>query len=251
MLPSCFVAGRAEESPSLLSHRAQLSQLWRRVSVASNASIRPCQKRCLTHWKAAFLRAATAHSAAARSVSLCSSAQVLRVVGALRRRAAPRSQLVGPPKGGNCTAPATLGKGSRRVQPSLRVLPAWPNPSFNLSANSRPLGPHSAVVYRRTVRPKHPAVVARLTQTLGHATKPNAAPAHAARLRLCSQRRRVAICAQSSRSAFAASPFLSLQTRIGFQQMQCPSLLRNTFTRAATAQSAAARYTGLCSTPRS
>lgn len=43
---------------------------------------------------------------------------------------------------------------------------AWPNPSFNLSANSRVLGPHSAVVYRRTVRPKHPAVVARLTQTL-------------------------------------------------------------------------------------
>jgi len=176
MLPSCFVAGRAEESPSVLSHRAQLSQLWRHVSVGSNASIRPCQKHCPTHWKAAFLRAATAYSAAARNASLCSSAQVLRAVGALRRRAAPRSQLVRPPKGGNCTALATLGKGSRRVQPSLRVPPAWPNPSFNQSANSRLLGPHSAVVYRRTARPKHPAVVARLTQTLGIRHNPCCAP---------------------------------------------------------------------------
>jgi len=112
-------------------------------------------------------RAAAAQSTAARTSGLCSRVSIVRVEGASRRRAAPRSQSVGPPKGGKSPAPVTLGRRSKQVQPSFRMPPARPNPSFNLSANSRSLGPHSAVVYRRTVRPKHPAVVARLTQTLG------------------------------------------------------------------------------------
>jgi len=164
MLPSCGFAAKTEESQSVLS---QCVRLFRHGAVGSQASTRPRQMHCPTHWQAVFLREATAHSAAARNASLCFSAQVVRVVGASRQRAAPRSQLVGPPKGGKCPAPVTLGKRSKLVQPSFRLPPARPNPSFNLSANSKSLGPHSAVVDRRTVRPKRPAVVARLTQTLG------------------------------------------------------------------------------------
>jgi len=167
LLPSCGFSANAEESLSVPSHRVQLC---RPVAVGSQTSNPPRQKHCPTRWQAAYPSAATAQSAAARNTIFFSSAQDLRVVGASRRRTAPRSQFVGPPKGGKCPAPVTLGRCSRQVQPSFRLPPARPNPSFNLSANSRSLGPHSAVVYRRTVRPKRPAVVARLTQTLGRRT---------------------------------------------------------------------------------
>ena len=206
----------------MLSHQILL---WRHVAVGTQTNTRPSQKQCPTHLQAAFLLGASPHSAVARNASLCSSANVLRVVRASRRRAAPRSQSVGPPKGGKCPTPVTLGRRYRLVQLSFRLPPARPNPSFNLSANSRSLGPHSAVVYRRTVRPKRPAVVARLTQTLGHATKPNAAPVHAAKLLRRRQSRRVAVCAQSSRSAF--SPLASCVRRQQRQHSAMPKALPN------------------------